>query len=108
MQIEQTILNGTAHKISGHLHKLFDQAPHAPAEPALLNQQPISQRQLFMKQAVADGRQVFAQLLPVNSAGYRVNIHATIKALSQGRFLFQTKNLTYVVRLPQINYIASL
>lgn len=108
MQIEQTIFRDAPQKISGRLRKLFEQAPQVPLEPVLLHQQPVEQRQLFIQRAIDDGRQVFAQLLPVNGDGYRVNIHATVKKLANDLFLFQTHNLSYVVRFTQINYIASL
>lgn len=108
MQIEQTIFRDAPQKISGRLRKLFDQAPQAPLEPALLTQQPVQQRQMFIQRAIDDGRQVFAQLLPVNGDGHRVDVHATVKKIANDRFLFQNHNLSYVVRFTQINYIASL
>ena len=108
IQIDQTIFRDAPQQISGRLRRLFEQAPHAPLEPVLLHQQPVKQRQLFIRRAIEDGRLVFAQLLPVNGDGHRVNVHATVKKLTNDRFLFQAHNLSYVVHFTQINYIASL
>lgn len=106
MQIEQAMnLN---QKISRRLRQLFDQSPQEPKSPRLLHQQPVQQRQLFINRVIRSGQRVFVQLLPINGDGHRINVHASVKRLPDGRFLFQTHNLSYVVQFPQVDYIANL
>lgn len=108
MQLAQPFFKTAPHRIGNQLHKLLDDEFTNDNAPMLLNQQPVSQRQIFLTRAITEKAMVFAQLLPINHDGQRVNIHGQVSALNNDRYLFQANNVSYVVTFDQINYLAKL
>ena len=100
------INHGTA-KLFTHLKPLFEE-PFFEQQPpvTLLPVEPLFQRQLFLKMAIDQQREVFVQLMPATAAGYPINVRGTIKAFDEQRYLLTHQNQTYFFTIQQLRYIA--
>ncbi|MEY8441229.1 hypothetical protein AALA17_01000 [Lactobacillaceae bacterium 24-114] len=109
MQMEQSIFKTASNAINHTLHQLIKtEAPSQALPVVLLTPQPKKQRQLFLQQVMTKQLRAFFQLIPVNNAGYPVNIYGTLKKLKDGRYLIHNRNIDYVVNFDQIRYVSNI
>ncbi len=102
----QSILSRSNNVLSHYFQDFFDPEPQDTKEIRLLPVEPLFQRRLFLKKAIASQRPVFLQLDPLTNAGHTVNVRGVIRPMNHGRFLITAHNLTYVFHLHQLRYIA--
>lgn len=109
MQMNHSFLKSASTLINNKLQLLINDDFSSSIElPTLLTPQPDSQRHSFLERAINEGLKVVLQLMPVNSDGYPVNVRGSVKEISEGRYLIQNRNVSYVVKFNQIRYIANL
>lgn len=96
----------TANMIS-HLKPIFSEPFFEDKPPVtLLPIEPLFQRKLFLKKAIASQREVFLQLMPATDGGQPVNVRGIIRKLDGQRYLLSKKNKTYFFTINQLRYIA--
>lgn len=91
------------------LHQFFDDPVSLISStpvPHVLPVQPLRQRQLFIKIAIHEHRNIFMQLSPLTNAGHIINCRGYVQNLPNGRFLLTNHNLSYLFFLQQVRYIA--
>ncbi|MCI1975639.1 MAG: hypothetical protein LKJ51_06960 [Limosilactobacillus sp.] len=108
MQMEQSLFKSASTILNGKLQQLLDNDFTSHKEEIkLLTPQPTKQRLDFLNRTINERLRVLIQLIPINSAGYPVNVRGTVKRLDNKRYLIQNKNISYVVGFNQIHYIAN-
>lgn len=109
MQIEQkSLLKLTPQMISNKFRHLFEEPTSSIHRPELLTPQPVNQRYLFLKRAIAEKLNVTFQLMPLTADGHPVNVTGRISKLANSdRYLIVNRNVNYVVNFDQIRYIAN-
>lgn len=103
-----SIFKETPQLLTRVIGQLFDDKPIQQPDHSritLLNPQPVFQRRRFLRQAVDQHYQVTMQVVPAGQDGYPENIHGTVKALSNDKYLLSNHNVTYVVTFDQVRYI---
>ncbi|WP_251574877.1 hypothetical protein [Limosilactobacillus agrestimuris] len=109
MQMEQSIFKSTSTFLNKKLQQLLENDFSVQKEQIkLLTPQPIKQRLSFLERTINSGIKVLVQLMPVNNAGYPVNVRGTVKKIGDKRYLIQSHNVSYVVGINQIRYIANI
>ena len=109
MQMEQSLFKSTSTFLNNKLHQLLDNDFSVSKEQIkLLTPQPIKQRLSFLERTINSGIKVLVQLIPINNAGYPVNVRGTVKKIGDERYLIQSHNVSYIVGINQIRYIANI
>lgn len=106
MQNPSSFLNrSTAHRLGKSVKHFFNLPTK---QPQLLKQQPLSQRQLFLKKAIESQYIVFVQLRPRLLADKPINIEGTIHRLDQNRYLLTRGHVNYFFAIDQLQYLARI
>ncbi|MCD7084320.1 hypothetical protein [Limosilactobacillus fastidiosus] len=109
MQMEQSLFKSTSTFLNNKLQQLLDNDFSVQKEQIkLLTPQPIKQRLSFLERTINSRIKVLVQLMPVNNTGYPVNVRGTVKRMRDERYLIQSHNVSYVVDINQIRYIANI
>lgn len=107
--LNSNLLNRSSLALNKYFHTIFNDEPiahqHSSVEK-VLPYQPIAQRKLFAKLAIADHREIFMQLNPLTTAGNIINCRGRLSKLSNGLYRLKNHNVLYVFSLQQIRYIA--
>lgn len=104
-----SLLKETPRLLTRVIDRLFDDEPvDQDNHPriTLLNPQPLAQRQQFLQQAINHHYQVILQIVPTSPDGFPENVQAYVRPFGQHKYLLSNHNVTYVVGLNQIRYIA--
>ena len=103
------LLNRSSLAFSKYLHIIFNDEPLAHPHSKVkkvLPYQPVAQRKLFTRLAMADHREIFIQLNPLTTNGSIINCRGRLSKLSNGLFKLKHHNISYIFSLQQIRYIA--
>lgn len=107
--INSNLLNRSSLALNKYFHTIFNDEPLSDKQAQVkkvLPYQPIAQRKLFTKLAIADHREIFMQLNPLTTAGNIINCRGQLSKLSNGLFRLKNHNVLYIFSLQQIRYIA--
>ena len=107
--INSNLLNRSSLALNKYFHTIFNDEPLSDKQAQVkkvLPYQPIAQRKLFTKLAIADHREIFIHLNPLTTAGNIINCRGQLSKLSNGLFRLKNHNVLYIFSLQQIRYIA--
>lgn len=107
--INSNLLNRSSLALNKYFHTIFNDEPLSDKQAQVkkvLPYQPIAQRKLFTKLAIADHREIFMQLNQLTTAGNIINCRGQLSKLSNGLFRLKNHNVLYIFSLQQIRYIA--
>jgi hypothetical protein len=106
MQNPTSLLNTSAvHQFKESVRRFFDISTE---QPRLLNRQPLAQRQLFLKKAVASHFIVFVQLRPQDGSTVPTNIQGVIHQFDDRHYLISRGHVNFVFTIDQLQYLARL
>lgn len=92
-----------AHQLKESVRRFFNLSSE---QPRLLNQQPLPQRQLFLKRAVTSHFIVFVQLRPQNGSTTPTNISGMIHQFDDHHYLISRGHVSFVFTIDQLQYLA--
>ncbi len=95
----------TVNQLKESVRRFFDISTE---QPRLLNRQPLTQRQLFLKKAVTSHFIVFVQLRPQAGSTVPTNIQGAIHQFDDRHYLISRGHVNFVFTIDQVQYLARL